>query len=486
MTKRYFAALLLNRNRKQQDSMMTEVNSKIFKKYDIRGKATGDGAVVTKEVARLIGRAFGTYVQRVEDKQIVVVGRDNRTTSYELAQAAIEGAQMTGCRVIDIGMVSTPVVYWHGVHHDHAGGLMVTGSHLAPDQNGFKLAIGNRNLYGAQIDVIRQIIEHHQFAAGDGPTEVDDHAYSRYVHDLEKRISMARPLKVVIDAGNGTGGLFAPRLFGLWGHEVLECLYCEPDGTYPNHHPDPQRAENMQALGEKVCELGADVGIAFDGDADRMGVVDEQGNMIVADRVLALLARDLLKRQPGASIVADVLSSQVLFDEIARAGGEPVMWISGHSLIKAKMAEIGSPLGGEMSGHIFLGEDYFGYDDGYFAAGRLLQLLAASDKPLSELNASIPTLYSTPEYRPRCPDEAKEKVIQGVQDALADKGEVVDVDGVRIKFERGWGLLRASNTEPVLSLRFEGETEADALEYRDLFLAALSTFREVEPINLSE
>lgn len=459
---------------------MKDINPSIFKKYDIRGKAEGEKAVITKEAARLVGRAFGTYAQRVDEKKVVVVGRDNRTSSYDLSAAAIEGVRASGCRVIDIDLVSTPVLYWNAIHHD-AAGLMITGSHLAPDQNGFKLSIGGRSLYGEQLGIIRIIIERDQFAVGDGAVEVDQSgAYSKYVGDLAGRIKMVRPLKVVIDAGNGTGGLFAPTLFKRWGHEVVECLFCQPDGTFPNHHPDPQDAANLRALSEKVRELGADVGIAFDGDADRMGVVDEKGQPMVADRVLALLARDMLKRKPGAAVVADVLSSQVLFDEVAKAGGQPVMWISGHSLIKAKMAEIGAPLGGEMSGHIFLGEDYFGFDDGYFAAGRLLQLLAGSSEPLSKLNASIPTLFSTPEYRPHCPDDAKETVIDGVKAALSGKGEIVDVDGIRIKFANGWGLLRASNTEPVLSLRFEGNTEADATAYRDLFFEALKAFPQVE------
>jgi phosphomannomutase/phosphoglucomutase len=362
------------------------------------------------------------------------------------------------------------------------GGLMVTGSHLSPDQNGFKLSVGGRNLYGDQIQHLRDLIETNQLAYGSGNISEDETAYSRYIHDIKSRITMARPLKVVVDAGNGTGGLFAPTLIEDWGHQLLDCLYCEPDGRYPNHQPDPQQPKNLQALCQKVRETGADVGLAFDGDADRVGVVDEQGNIIVADRVLALLARDMLARHPGASVVADVLSSQVLFDEVSRCGGQPVMWISGHSLIKAKMAEIGALLGGEMSGHIFMGEDYYGYDDAYFVVGRLLQLLAASNKPLSELDASIPTLVSTPEYRPHCPDEAKERVIDGVQAALAGKGELVDVDGIRIRFDKGWGLLRASNTEPVLSLRFEGETETDALAYRDLFFEALRRFPEVEVI----
>lgn len=461
---------------------MAAINPKIFKKYDIRGKAEGTDAVVTVEEARLIGQAVGTYMQAIEKQSQVVVGRDNRRSSPELAGAAIEGLRASGCRVVDLGLVSTPTVYWHAVRRGNAGGFMVTGSHLAPDQNGFKLSVGNRNLYGDQLQTVREMIERDELkqAYGDSSFEVHSTAREQFISDLMPRISMARALKVVIDAGNGTGGLFAPELINRWGHTVLECLYCEPDGNYPNHQPDPQDARNMQTLSRKVIELGADVGLAFDGDADRMGAVDEKGNMIVADRILALLARDMLTRHPGASVVGDVLSSQVLFDEVARCGGKPVMWISGHSLIKAKMAEIGALLGGEMSGHIFLAEDYFGYDDGYFAAGRLLQLIAASDQPLSQLDASLPRLYSTPEYRPYCPDDLKQTVIDGVKARLVGKGEIVDVDGVRVRFTKGWGLLRASNTEPVLSMRFEGATEADALAYRDLFFAALQAYPQVE------
>ncbi len=460
---------------------MTPITSNIFKKYDIRGLASGLDAVVTPDAARLIGQAFGTYLQQVDNKHMVIVGRDNRHTSEVLAQAAIDGLVESGCHVIDIGLVSTPVVYWHAVQRDHAGGLMVTGSHLAPDQNGFKLSVGNRNLYGDQIMMLRTMIERDELRSGNGDVAEDPDAVSRYVNDLAQRVPMARSLRVVVDAGNGTGGLFGPQLIERWGHQVTR-LFCEPDGSYPNHQPDPQKPENMQALGEKVGEIGADIGLAFDGDADRVGAVDERGNMIAADRLLALLARDMLSRHPGQYVVADVLSSQALFDEIEKAGGTPVMWISGHSLIKARMHELGALLGGEMSGHIFLGEDYFCFDDGYMAAGRILQLLAASDQPLSALDASIPTLYSTPEYRPHCPDNAKQTVIQGVKAALGNKGEVNDVDGIRIKFERGWGIIRASNTEPVLSLRFEGETEADALAYRDMFVEVLRRYPQVEPI----
>lgn len=460
---------------------MTTVNPKLFKKYDIRGTAAGKDAPLTPEVARLIGRAFGTYLRTIEERRIVVVGRDNRDTSLALMDAAMHGLTQAGCHVVDIALTSTPLVYWNAVKRSSAGGMMVTGSHLPPDQNGFKLSVGARNIYGDGIQEILRIIQNESFMSGEGDIDCIESVQDYYSDIVPKLRIKTRPFKIVVDAGSGTGGIFAPKLFRTLGHNVIE-LYCEPDGSYPYHQPDPQVPDNLRALGDKVREVGADLGIAFDGDADRMGAVDERGEMIAADRLLALLARDMLARHPGATVIGDVLSSQVLFDAVANAGGTPVMWASGHSLVKAKMVELGALLGGEMSGHIFLGEDYYGFDDAYFAAGRLLQVLAASKQSLSALNASLPTLYSTPEYRPHCPDESKQTVIDGVRAALEGKGEIVAVDGIRVKFERGWGLLRASNTEPVLSLRFEAETEADALAYRDLFAAALAAFPEVEAI----
>jgi phosphomannomutase/phosphoglucomutase len=463
------------------------INHKLFKKYDIRGRAQGDDAPLTIDAARLIGRAFGTYLQRVESKPHVVVGRDNRHTSPALAQAAIEGLRASGVDTTDLGLVSTPVVYFYAVEQGNAGGMMITGSHLAPDQNGFKLSVGARNLWGDQIQALRQMAETDDFESGEGrliskaDSALEDYR-SQLVAKIEGSGGLARKLRIVIDAGNGTAGLIAPELFRRLGCEVSE-LFCQPDGSYPNHQPDPQAPENMQALADKVRTLAADVGIAFDGDADRMGAVDEQGNLIAADRLLALLARDMLARHPGAVVVADVLSSQVLFDEVEKAGGVPVMWASGHSLVKAKMVELGALLGGEMSGHIFLAEDYYGFDDAYLAAGRLLSLIAEAGQTLSRLNATMPTLHSTPEYRPHCPDEFKNEVIAAVAKALEGQGQIVSVDGVRVRFERGWGIVRASNTEPVLSLRFEGETEADAAEYRDLFAGALQQFPQVEPIS---
>jgi phosphomannomutase / phosphoglucomutase len=460
---------------------MTTISSSLFKKYDIRGKALGVNPPLTRDAALTIGQAIGTYLQRTEAMQRVIVGRDNRATSYDLQQALMEGMRRSSMKVIDIGLVSTPLVYWHAVHEGNIGGVMVTGSHLAPEYNGFKICVGNRNIYGAGIQSIASLIEesHLAYGASEGEITVNARAYSQYINDLSERIKIPRSLKVVVDPGNGTGGIFAPRLMEHWGMEMTG-IFIEPDATYPNHQPDPSDAKNLVALAAKVRETGADIGIAFDGDADRMGVVDEQGNPIAADRILALLAQDMLTRHPGAAVVGDVLCSQVLFDAVKDAGGVPYMAASGHSIVKDMMRAKRALLGGEMSGHIFVGEDYFGFDDGYLVAGRVLQLLAHGTQTMSQLDAGLPRLYSTPEYRPHCADDAKTRVIAGVRAALESKGILTDVDGIRVQFEQGWGILRASNTEPVLSLRFEAVTEADALTYRDLFVQALTAYPEVE------
>jgi len=448
----------------------------IFKKYDIRGKA---GSALTETAAELIGQAFGTVLHGHGLRE-VIVGRDNRHSSPALANAAIAGLVRAGCSVTDIGMVATPLVYWCAVEAGNVGGLMVTGSHLKPEMNGFKLAIGKDNLYGEQIQTLRELIEADELVEGAGEVRTDESASERYLTMAERKLVPGRALKIVVDAGNGMGGLYGPPLLEALGHDVV-CLYCTPDGSYPNHQPDPQVPENLRELCEMVRRERADLGLAFDGDADRVGVVDDQGNPIPADRVLILLARDTLARHPGATVVADVLSTQVLFDEVAHAGGRPVIWISGHSLIKAKMAEEGALLGGEMSGHIFIADDYYGFDDGPFVAGRIAQIIARQDQPLSALMASIPALHATPEYRPRCPEDKKQVVIDAVRERLAADYPINTIDGLRITFEHGWGLLRASNTEPVLSLRFEGETAAHALAYKQIVRAALAeAFPEIE------
>lgn len=449
----------------------------LFKQYDIRGKY---GDPLTDDAAWRIGRAFGTTLQRHGIRD-VIVGRDNRLSSPALADAAIQGLAESGCYVTDIGMAATPVVYWCAVEAGGAGGLMVTGSHLKPEMNGFKLSIGKDNLYGDQIQALREMIETGDLIEDEGQATVDETANERYLAMAESRLHHARPLRIVVDAGNGMGGVYGPPLLEALGHTVI-CLYCKPDGTYPHHQPDPQDAANLRDLVRVVQEQGADLGLAFDGDADRVGVVDERGTVVGADRILVLLARDILKRNPGAMVVGDVLSTQVLFDEVAKAGGSPLIWKSGHSMIKAKMAEEGALLGGEMSGHIFLGDGYYGFDDGIFVGARIVQLVTEQDQPLSALMATVPVLHATPEYRPYCPDDQKARVIGAVQQALDGQYAMNDVDGIRITFERGWGLLRASNTEPVLSLRFEGETFGDALRYKDIVRDALvQAYPEVEP-----
>ena len=464
---------------------MNNITPNIFRKYDIRGQALGPNAVIDGDVAYHIGRAYGTYLQRSENLQQVVIGHDNRITSEMLHGRAITGLVESGCDVLDIGLVSTPLVYWTTVQHGTIAGLMITGSHLAPDKNGFKLSIGAQSLYGDKVQGLYEIISTEDYVSGTGSLErkATEAVYSDYVSDLANRAPAQRALKVVIDAGNGTGGLFSTQLVAAWGHTVLECLYCEPDGRFPNHQPDPGDPENVHDLSAKVRELGADIGLAFDGDADRLGVVDEQGNLIAPDRVLTLLAKDVLSRNPGAQILADVSSSQVVLDEVSQAGGSPLLCPTGHSLVKAKMAETGALLGGEMSGHIFMAEDYFGFDDAYLVAGRVLALLAAADVPLSALDQAMPRLYSTPLYRPHCPPELNQQVMDAISKRLKDRGEALEIDGLRMQFENGWGLVRPSNTEPVLSMRFEGRTAADAQAYKEMFFAVLGEFPQ---LNLSD
>ncbi|MFP4323715.1 MAG: phosphomannomutase/phosphoglucomutase [Anaerolineales bacterium] len=443
----------------------------IFKKYDIRGTAMGPEARLTTRVAEGVGLGFARYLKAAGAPKRVVVGYDNRHTSPDLATALAGALRANGYAVVWLGRVPTPVVYWYAVQSGGLGAVMVTGSHLPPDQNGFKLSIGKDSLYGAAIMRVRELAEEGPLSA-DQPGDLLDLTESiqaNYSADLRPRVGLARPVRVVLDAGNGMGGVFAPGILQTWGAAVVECLYCEPNPDFPNHPADPQNAANLADLAEAVRAHGADIGFAFDGDADRVGAVDHLGNSISADRLLALLAREMLARHPGARVVADVLSSEVLFSAVRAAGGEAIMCASGHSIVKAEMARTGALLGGEMSGHIFIADDYLGFDDGLLVAGRLLQLLTAQDATLADLNAQLPTLYSTPEYRPACPDDQKASVIAAAAAHFAGDYPVNTVDGVRVTFENGWGLLRASHTEPVLSMRFEGATEADALAYRAQF-----------------
>lgn len=460
---------------------MTDIATSLFKKYDIRGIAYGEKALLSEAVAYDIGRGLGTYLQREYQINRVVVGRDNRRTSYELQRGLMNGLVKTSCQVIDIGMVSTPLVYWHAVHDGNCGGVMVTGSHLAPHYNGFKLSLGAVNIYDEALQAILRLIQAKDYAFGTGDITQNQSAYAQFVNDIVGRLRLPKQLKVVIDAGNGTGGIFAKRILEKLGQKVTG-LYLEPDGDFPNHAPNPQEEHTLHDLKAEVLEIGADIGFAFDGDADRVGVIDERGRLVTADRLLALLSLDLLKRHKGAGVVGEVLCSQVLFDAVEQAGGIPYIAPSGHSIVKDMMRDKGALIGGEMSGHIFLAENYHGSDDAFLVMGRVLEMIINTGKTIGELDDGLPRLYSTPEYRPHCPDSDKLAVLMGMADALEGQGHISTIDGVRVQFAHGWGIIRASNTEPVLSLRFEGNTEADAQDIMARFVQALSQFPQVEAI----
>jgi phosphomannomutase/phosphoglucomutase len=382
-----------------------------------------------------------------------------------------------GVDVLDLGVCPTPLVYFAIAHWELGGGLQVTGSHNAADYNGFKLCLGTQALYGEQIQDLRRRIEGGVARQGSGRVTVRPviPTYLDYVADNVGRL--ARPIRVVIDAGNGTAGPVAPALYERLGAQVTP-LFCDLDGRFPNHHPDPTMVENMQHLVASVRQTGAELGIAFDGDADRIGVVDASGRMIWGDELLVLYARDVLARHPGAVVVSEVKCSQRMYDDIAQHGGRGIMWKAGHSLLKAKMRETGAQLGGEMSGHIFFKERWFGFDDGIYAGARLLEILGRSGKTVDALLADLPHTETTPEIRIDCPDEGKFRVADLVRDRMQAEGrELIDIDGVRVRFPNGWGLLRASNTQPVLVMRFEADTPGHLAEYRRLLEDAVASAR---------
>jgi phosphomannomutase/phosphoglucomutase len=409
------------------------------------------------------------------------VGRDCRLTSEGYAAALREGIAGAGLDVSDLGLCPTPLVYFAIWHWGLGGGVQVTGSHNPPDYNGFKLCVGPQALHGQQIQALRHLIEAGPSRRGTGrilPREV----VSVYQDQVAATLgTLGRQISVVVDAGNGTAGPVAPALYERLGARVTP-LFCELDGRFPHHHPDPTIVDNMRHLIDRVRTTGAELGIAFDGDADRIGVVDDRGHMIWGDELLVLYARDVLERNPGATIVAEVKCSQRLFDDIARRGGHGVMWKAGHSLLKAKMRETGALLGGEMSGHIFFKERWFGFDDGIYAGARLLEILGRTGKTVRELLADLPHTETTPEIRVDCPDAVKFRVVDRVRDQLRAAGrEVIDLDGVRLTLPHGWGLLRASNTQPALVMRFEADTPEHLAEYRAMLETAVADARrEVE------
>lgn len=434
---------------------MTMFDPSVFRKYDIRGRVDGDAAQITPDLAYAVGRALGTYMPDQFGTDHVFVGSDNRPSSAPLKQAMLEGLAATGMDVTDIGEVLTPTVYFASAEYgERGGGVMITGSHLDQRYNGIKMAYGTLALADQQILDLFDIIQSQAYRTGEGQMRRDFDMIHKHMDKIGGMVKLARPLKVAMDAGNGLSGTYVPALLEKLGCEVVG-LYLESDGTYPNHLPNPEDPEMTKELEALVVAQGADLGLAFDGDSDRCGFLDERGHHIAADRLLALLARDLLARQPGASIVFDVKASQALPDEIKRYGGVPVMWKSGHSLMKRKMNEIGSPLGGEVSGHLFIGENYHGFDDAPLVALKALEIFAATDKPVSAIFDEIPKLVATPEIILSAPDDLKFAIIDEISEALSAKYEVITVDGARAIFEDGWGLIRASNTQPAITLRFE-------------------------------
>lgn len=439
------------------------VNANIFREYDIRGVVDQD---LAGEVPELIGRAFGSELRRIRagaSGLTVAVGRDNRPSSDALADAVARGLRAAGIDVIDVGTVPTPVLYHAALRFEADGGIQITGSHNPPEYNGFKLVIGGRALYGEAIQRLRARIEAGDFETGEGGYEQRD-ALTPYRDDVIRRFTLPRPVKVVADCGNGTGSLVAVDLLRGIGAEVIP-LYCESDGTFPNHHPDPVVDENLRDLIDRVRSEGAALGVAFDGDADRIGAVDEQGTIVRGDILLLLLGLDLLERRgPGQKLVFDVKCSQAVPEVYAARGGDPIMWKTGHSLIKEKMKELGAPIAGELSGHICFADDYYGFDDALYAACRLVALVSRSDRTLSEMVAEFPSYVSTPEIRVDVPEEEKFQIVDRAVEHFSNRHQVISVDGARVLFEDGWGLLRASNTQPVLVLRYEART-AEGLEH---------------------
>ncbi|HEX5749442.1 MAG TPA: phosphomannomutase/phosphoglucomutase [Archangium sp.] len=442
------------------------MNAHIFREYDIRGLVDKD---LTVEVVELLGKGLGTVVRRKGGRSIVV-GRDCRESSTRFRDALCRGLTSTGLNVLDVGVVPTPLTYFAANTLPVDGLAMITGSHNPPEYNGFKIGAGKTTFHGHEIQALRKLIEARDFEKAATPGVVSPFdIHTPYYHFVRQTVKVGRKgMKIVIDAGNGTGGAVAVPLFESMGFEVVP-LFCDMDATFPNHHPDPTVVENMQDLIAAVKREKAEVGIAYDGDSDRIGVVDDQGNILWGDQIMILFSRYVLKESPGAAIVGEVKCSYTLYDDIAKHGGKPVMWKAGHSLIKAKMKEEHAELAGEMSGHIFFKNRYFGFDDAIYSSARLLEILTHEKAKLSELLGDVPKTFATPELRVDTVEEKKFEIVKRATETLRKAGHsLVDVDGVRVTFPDGWGLIRASNTQPILVLRFEAKTPERLEEIRQL------------------
>ena len=449
------------------------VNKYIFREYDIRGKVIDD---FPPEIVVQLGKGFGTFVKRNDFHEIALSG-DIRLTTPQLMDDFKKGVLSTGVDVINLGILPTPANYYSMFKLEVGGAVQITGSHNPPEFNGFKMSLDRKAVYGKSIQVLRQYIDSNDFDIGEG-NEIKYDIKSDYKSMIIEKINIERPMKVVMDCGNAAGAINAPDIFKSLNLELKE-LFCDVDGTFPNHHPDPTVEENLKDL-IGIMKLGNhDIGIAFDGDADRIGVVDETGDIIWADQLMALFLPEVI--QNGDTILFDVKCSQALEDMIIKFGGKPVMWKTGHSLIKQKMNELGCKLGGEMSGHIFFADDYYGYDDAIYVAARIVQTLSRTDKKLSELKEELPKYYSTPEMRLACEsDEEKFRIANEAINFFQDNYDCITVDGVRIKFGDGWGLVRSSNTQPVIVCRFEANSLERMEELKHLVLNKLQTMGNIK------
>ncbi|MBI1898457.1 MAG: phosphomannomutase/phosphoglucomutase [Acidobacteria bacterium] len=432
----------------------------IFREYDIRGIADVD--LPDADIEQL-GRAIGTYLQRRAGRRLNVAC-DVRLSSERLSEAIIRGLTASGCDVTDLGAVPTPLLYYSVFHLRADGGVMITGSHNPPEYNGFKVVSGAATIHGEQIQELRRMLEAGDLASGQGQRRTYD-IVTPYVEEIASQFKFSRRVKVAIDAGNGTAGPAMHRILERLNVDASE-LFFEMDGFFPNHHPDPTVERNLKHLVDAVQTQKAELGIAFDGDADRIGAVDEKGVVVWGDYLMLIYAREILSRKPGATFIGEVKCSQVMYDEIEKLGGNAIMYRTGHSLIKAKMKEEHAELAGEMSGHMFFADRYYGFDDALYAACRLIEIVADSGQPLSAQTAGLPKMVSTPEIRIDCPDEIKFDVVRRVAEEFRKRRKIVDVDGARVLFPEGWGLVRASNTQPVLVMRFEAKTPALLEAYR--------------------
>jgi phosphomannomutase/phosphoglucomutase len=447
----------------------------IFREYDIRGIINRD---LNEEIAVMIGKGFGSYLIK-EGRNTIAVGRDNRLSSKKLGEAVIEGLTSSGLTAIDVGQLPTPALYFSVIHLKTEGGIMITASHNPPQYNGFKLRKGEHAVFGEEIQRLRLFIEKGRFEQGKGRKE-SVNTLPAYVAAIKQRVKLNRRIKVVADAGNGTTGPVATQILKDLGCDVVE-LYCEPDGNYPHHIPDPTVEENLVDLSKTVRETKAEVGVSYDGDGDRVGAVDERGTVLWGDQILTIYAKDVLQKRHAAPIVLDVKCSQSLIDTIKRYGGTPVMWRTGYPHIQSKMRELSAPVGGEMSGHMYFADNYFGYDDGIFASCRLLEIISHDkEEGVSHLLFDVPTYPSTPEIRTECSEADKFKIVQEVKEFFSKRYETIDIDGVRIILDDGWALIRASNTQPLLVLRFEAKTKKRLEEIKNLVRDKLRTYPSVK------